>query len=262
MMINVENKEDVIFLQRLDDLARQSIDRYSPTFSDFLDGRCLALALAHLDGYEVRVVDNGGFADAERRVVGIFPGDIYSYADVSELVSMFELRALHIKGSGFSKFTHRDVMGSVLSLGIKREKVGDIYVENSGESAYIVLDNVAAEYVKANLDFIARDKVKIYDIDVSALPVPERKFQVISGTVASKRLDCIVSLATGLSREKSKTLISCGQVNVNHFEELRCDFIVSENDILSVRGYGRFKVVEFSGVTRKGRDRIVIHKMI
>ena len=150
-MIKVESKEDLIFLQRLDDLARMSIERYSPAFSDFLDGRRLAIAINHLSSYDVRVIACGGFDDAERKVVGMFPNEIYAYAEENELVAMFEYKALHIAGSGFSKFSHRDVMGSVLSLGIKREKIGDIYVESSGESAYIVLDSVAAEYLKANL---------------------------------------------------------------------------------------------------------------
>ncbi len=261
-MINVDNKEDIIFLQRLSDLALMSVERYTPSFTDFLDGRRLVLALQHLKGYDVRVVTSGGFCDAERKVVGIFPEDVYGYADEDELVSMFEYKALYIAGSGFSKFTHRDVMGSVLSLGIKRDKIGDIYVEPSNTASYIVLDKVAADYLKTNLDFIARDKVTVSEIEVDSLPVPERKYAVISGTVASERLDCIISLVTGLSREKSKTLITGGQVNVNHFEESRCDFVLSEGDILSVRGHGRFKIVEFPGVTRKGRDRVIIHKMI
>ena len=72
----------------------------------------------------------------------------------------------------------------------------------------------------------------------------------------------MISLVTNVSREKAKVMISSGLVNVNHFEETRCDVDLSEEDILSVRGYGRFVVKEFGSLTRKGRNRVVVHKMI
>ena len=71
-----------------------------------------------------------------------------------------------------------------------------------------------------------------------------------------------VALATKLSREKAKQLVVSGMVNVNHFEELRSDFQIDEGDVLSIRGYGRFIVSELPGVTKKGRNRVIIHKMI
>ena len=187
---------------------------------------------------------------------------MYSETDEDELHSMFDVKAIKITGSGFSTFSHRDCMGSILALGIKRETMGDIYVPSDNKSAYICLTDVAAQYLKDNLDFIARDKVKVEIIDAKSLPVAEKKFAVISGTVASERLDCIIALATNLSREKSKQLINAGLVNVNHFEETRCDIELCEGDILSVRGYGRFVLVELGGLTRKGRNRVVVHKMI
>ena len=112
------------------------------------------------------------------------------------------------------------------------------------------------------LDFVARDKVRCSLVGCNMLPVPERKFSVIAGTVASERLDCIIALVTKLSREKAKVLVNSGLVSVNHFPETKCDAILCQNDLLSVRGYGRFKVAELGDMTRKGRTRTVIHKMI
>lgn len=263
-MINQDNKNDILFIQRLSELSIRATERFCPEFTNFLDGRALRIAKEYLTAQNENVLTltYGGFDQSERQVVGVFPKDIYGYSDVSELEEMFEISGIVIKGSGFNRFSHRDVLGSLLGLGIKRETLGDIFVESDGKCAYVCLTKIAAEYVAGNLEFVAKDKVNVSVIKVTELPAIEKKFAVISGTVASERLDCILSLATNLSREKAKQLIVSGLVNVNHFEETRCDITLEEGDILSVRGYGRFKIAEFGGITKKGRNRIAVHKMI
>ena len=255
-----------LFLQRIEELAGRCVSRYTPEFTHFLDAASKRRAQDFIKSgfHDVIVVENGGFADAERRVLGFFPKDVYGFevCDEGELLSMFEISGVLVESSGFGTFSHRDVMGSVLGLGIKREAMGDIYVTDDGCTAYICLTNVAAQYVAENLTFVARDKVKCKVIDTSFFPVPERKFAVISGTVASDRLDCVLSLAAKISREKAKQLITSGFVSLNHIEETRCDIKVEQGDVLSVRGHGRFKLVEIGDLTRKGRSRTVVHKMI
>ena len=259
----VKDREDVLFIQRLSELCERCRTRYSPEFTHFLDGRELALAKDFLKSQSgVRIVCYGGFENAERCVVGMFPVDIYGECDDNELFEMFDVKGVFIKGSGFLSFSHRDVMGSVLALGIKRETMGDIYVPGDSKNAYICMTDVAAEYVSSGLEYVARDKVKCSVDSPLKLPMPEKRFIVISGTVASDRLDCVVSLATGLSRDKSKGIINSGLVNVNHVPEMRVDYSISPGDLLSVRGYGRFVVKELGGLTRKGRSRTVIHKMV
>ena len=265
-MIRAETKQDAVFLQHLEDLKDRCVSRYTTEFTGFLDGRLLSIAKQYLASFadDVIAVSFGGFHEAERLVIGIFPKELYAFDgfEESQLLDSFELKAVIIEGSGFSSFSHRDVMGSVLGLGIKRETLGDIFVTDDGQKAYICLDKVACEYIAANLDFVARDKVKVKIIDVGNLPAIKKKFSVISGTVASERLDCIISLITNISREKAKMMITQGLVSINHFEETRCDTNLCEEDIISVRGFGRFVVKEFGGVTRKGRNRVVVHKMI
>lgn len=261
-----ERSDDILFLQRLTEIAGRCCERYAPEFTHFLDGRELRMAKEHLRSFknDIIFVEYGGFENAERCKIGVFPKDVYGYDGFveEELYEMFEMSAVVICGSGFSSFSHRDVLGSVLALGIKRETLGDIFVEEDGKKAYICLDEVQAKYLCDSLEFVSRDKVKVSMADVKSLPVLQKKFSVISGTVASERLDCVISLVTNVSREKAKVMISSGLVNVNHFEETRCDVDLSEEDILSVRGYGRFVIKEFGSLTRKGRNRVVVHKMI
>ena len=257
------DKQESLFYQRLAELCDRCRERYSPEFTNFLDGRELAGARQFLSSRnEVRVVCYGGFNEAERCVVGVFPEVIYSENSDEELFEMFDVKGVVIKGSGFSQFTHRDVLGSVLALGVKRETMGDIYVDSEDKCAYICMTDVAATFVCEELTFVARDKVKCSLVDCKSLPVPERKFSVISGTVASERLDCIIALVTKLSREKAKVLVNSGLVNVNHFPETRSDATLCQDDLISVRGYVRFKMAELGDLTRKGRTRAVIHKMI
>ena len=259
-----DTKEDVLFRQRMTELCNNALDSYSPAFTAFLDGRQKIQALEVFGSFSksIKVVCYGGFKQAQRVRIGLFPLDVYGWTDdENEFYEMFDVSAIEIKGSGFSSFGHRDVMGSVLGLGIKRDVLGDIYLPDD-KTAYICLTSVAAQYICSSLEAVARDKVKTSIIDCKLLPEIKLQFSVVSGTVASDRLDCIVSLCTGLSREKAKQIISSANVNLNHFEELRCDIAVCDGDVLSVRGYGRFVVHELGGLTKKGRTKATVHKMI
>ncbi|MBP3581070.1 MAG: hypothetical protein J6K12_07485 [Clostridia bacterium] len=262
--MNITDKEDGLFLQKIAEKCSKAIDTFTPTFTDFLDGRMKKIALDAIKEYAGKLicVCYGGFEHAERVKIGMFSKDVYGYCEQeSELYELFDVAALQIKGSGFSSFGHRDVMGSVLGLGIKREALGDVYLPDE-KSAYLCMNSVVAQYVCDNLEKVARDKVKVNIVEVDKLPVPQREFAVMSGTVASDRLDCIVSLCTGVSREKAKLMITSGNVNVNHFEQLKVDLPVLEEDVLSIRGYGRFVIKEHGGLTKKGRLKTVVHKMI
>ncbi len=259
-------KDGELFIKQLGELCDRCLSSYSPCFTSFLDGRTLRLATEYIrfSKADVLCVCYGGFEIAERKQVGLFPRDIYGYdgCDEKTLYEQFEISPLKISGSGFSKFSHRDVLGAVLALGIKRETLGDIFVTDDETAAYIVLTNIAACYVSQSLESVGRDKVKISSIAMSDLPEIQKRYSAISGTVASERLDCIICLALNISREKAKQLINSGLVSVNHFEETRTDYALSEGDVISVRGSGRFILHEFGTLTRKGRSRTVIHKMI
>ncbi len=259
-----ETKEESLFKQRMTELCNKALDTYSPTFTYFLDGRSKqqALEVFKCFSHSIRVVSFGGFKQAQRVRIGLFPSDIYGgFENETELYEMFDVSTVEIKGSGFNSFGHRDVLGSVLGLGIKREVLGDIYLPDD-KSAYLSMTSVAAEYVCSSLESVARDKVKIRIVDEGELPEIKLQFSVVSGTVASDRLDCIVSLCTGVSREKAKQMINVSNVNLNHFEARRCDVAVCEGDVISVRGYGRFVVHELGGLTKKGRTKVIVHKMI
>ncbi len=251
--------------QRIIDLANACRDKYAPGFTRFLDGSDLICAKSIASRYkqDVLCIEYGGFSCAERNVIGLFPRSIYDYQDSSsDFYEMFELCCLHIKGSGYRKFTHRDFLGSVMSLGVKREAVGDIYVDQDKTSAYAVFTKSVGEYILSELSSVANDKVTVIRILAKDLPQIKFEYSVINATVASFRLDCVLSASLGTSREKAKRLIDSKSVSVNHRETLRADCEIKEGDLLSVRGHGRFKINNLGDVTKKGRNRIEIHKLL
>ncbi len=257
---------DSLFIQRLDDSISACTQKYTPCFTKFLDGRQLVIAKEYLAKFkeDVICVEYGGFCNAERCILGMFPKSIYGYdgQDENELYDMFELSFVKIQGSGYKKLTHRDFLGSILALGVKRETVGDIIIQEDTFSAYVAFTAPVAKLVCSDLTFIGSDKIKTTCVTREQLPVPKREYAIISGTVASFRIDCILSLALNTSREKAKKLIDSKSVSINHIETEKCDVQLCEGDLLSVRGYGRYSVATLGDVTKKGRNRIEIHKML
>ena len=153
--------------------------------------------------------------------------------------------------------THREILGALMSLEIKRELLGDILTAE-GYAVVFVHEN-AIELVNS-VDKIGRVGVTA-EIGVTK-PLPEQKVQRTELTVSSLRLDCIVSAAVNTSREKSASLVKSGMVNADFSPCANVSAEVRENTVISVRGSGRYRLSEISGETRKGRIRITIEKYL
>lgn len=190
----------------------------------------------------------GGYEGSERKVLGL-----YFYEEIKE----FPVSALEITFRKADKLTHRDFLGALMSLGIERETIGDIFVED-GRCVVFVKSEIK-DYIISQLSKIGGAGVKIKETVPSSIP-EGRGFSTNEYTVSSLRLDNIVAAISGLSREKTKSLILSGNVTHNF---LPCDNIsrtVSENDVLIVRGRGKFKIDCVLGETKKHRIKIsIIH---
>ena len=153
----------------------------------------------------------------------------------------------------------QDVLGSFMAQQLKREVIGDIVVGDGIAQAFVT--DVAAKLIGSSVTKIGRVGVKLTDNEPFRLENAQ-KFQEISGTVASLRLDCAVGLAAHLSREKAAVLIRSDKVDVNHFTVSSVSHELKEGDILSVRGCGRFVLSRIDGSTKKGRIHINLRKYI
>lgn len=195
-----------------------------------------------------------GFSDDTER-------SLIAFSTGNENISIFDDVAKVLKISYNNKFNslyHRDFLGSIMSLGFTRDKMGDLILE--GNCAYIPVIIDFVEYIIQNLK-------KVRNVPVSVglelfNRLPQKKFEILYKVVASLRIDGIVSALTNLSREKSKNLIQNSKVKLNGISELDVDTKVCKNDIVVISGYGKFKIKESLGSTAKNKIKLVIDKFI
>jgi len=171
-----------------------------------------------------------------------------------------EISVLEITGRNINELSHRDFLGSLMGLGVERKTVGDILVYE--DRAYVFILKDMEDYILENVDKIGRHGVKIRSIMPDELTLPEKKTEEISGTVSAPRLDAVVALCTRLSRGKASELIETDKVSVNWEVKNNVSLSLKDGDLISIRGYGRFKLDKINGLSRKGRIHITILKYI
>lgn len=244
--------EDAWLKARLSDAA-QLCDRYScPRFVGFLDERQKMVAQTLLR-YTAGVGFSffGGHPEAERTMAGVFP-DFMEPDD-----TCFPITAVGFTYRREAALSHRDFLGTLLSCGIKREKIGDILCGQGIAVAFVDAD--IAPFLAEQVDKVKREGVRgLFPYD-GELPAAHT-FQEIRDTVASPRLDAVVKLAAGISREEAARRIAAGLVSLNHTPCQSVSASVQEGDILSVRGVGRFRVDTLGPLTRKGRVIVTLQK--
>ncbi len=200
----------------------------------------------------------GGYEGAMRTIL-IFLPDYMKPEKITE-DGICPLAFIQAEYSADNKISHRDFLGSLMGAGIKRETVGDILV---GEvSCDIVVLKEVLPYLMANFELVGRVKVKTAIITAELLKVPEEKSVLIKDTVASMRLDNVVTSGFSVSREKAGEYVKAGRVSLNFLECSKADKLVSEGDAISLRGMGKIKLQQIGIQTKKGRTAIVVKKYI
>ena len=240
-----------IFIKIMQDEFRVSEKYHTPRFSKFLDGAQQAELVR--EGIFGGILF-GGFESAERCVLGAFP----DWQEPEK--SLFPIKALYIRKKYDKELSHRDYLGTVLSLGIERNNIGDILVTDTGAYMFVLED--IAEFICDNISKVAGCGAEVTICDIDSVIVPERKFEEICVIAGSLRLDAVVAAMLKASRNDAKMLILAGKVSVNHTEFLNGDYILSEKDLLSVRGFGRAELFKIGGKTRSDRVHITLKKYI
>ncbi len=262
----MKSNENEILATRVSDMCRRCVKQNVPCFLGFMSCEKQKTVKEQADHFpDVFTVFFGGVDEAERKTAGIFPRELYhdfgnDAQNEKEYSDTAELSFICIKGSGYRRFSHRDILGSLISGGIKKETIGEIVVSEDGYRAYAVLLKSVCASVVIELEKVANDKVSVKEIEKEDFPRIKREFEDLSVTVSSVRLDGIVSASLNLSREKTKKLVSSGMVFVNYSECTQPDKELHENDVFSVRGYGKYILEANLGKTGKGRTRLIIKK--
>ena len=259
-------KEQVVqFSKRLADLARTAYYREIPVFTDFLDLN--ELHMVHSFRPEeagVMIRTFGGYEEAERQIAAFLPDALsYDYGENEELfLSMYPIRCIRISpcsGKFSEALTHRDYLGALIHLGIERSRLGDIVIK--GQDAYVFCHAQREEFLMQNITRIRHTTVKVSAVE-NPDDLPKPQFQEIHGTVSSVRLDAMIALAFSSSRSSMLGLIEGGKVFVNGKMVVSNGHPLKPEDIVSVRGYGKFRYDGMAGTTKKGRCSVTVQKYI
>lgn len=201
-------------------------------------------------GNSYLVETNGVFEEAERRMISF--NNIYNID--------YPIKVLEIKNkSNFSNLRHKDYLGSILSLGIERSKLGDIVVK--GNRAYLPIVEEISDYVKCNLTYIGKSPVEINILD-NLSDIPSVDFEEIVINVSSLRVDSVVAKIANISRSKSIEIIDSGKVLVDYVKAKDKSQELVEGTRLTIRGSGKYIIGEIIGETRSGKKRIIIKKYV
>ncbi|HHU51947.1 MAG TPA: photosystem II S4 domain protein [Firmicutes bacterium] len=250
---------DRVLAARILDQAELSLKRAAPVETDFLDPHEQEVAkdLLHFVP-EVKFLVFGGYRKAERQRLVLAPS-FYLTESIEPPLTFFSIKALAGK-SEEAAFGHRDVLGSLLGLGLKREKIGDILITT--DEAQIIVAAEIGEFVLAHLERVGAVRVKVDPIDPEQLNTPPERIKEIKTTVASLRLDAVAGLGFGMSRTKMAREIKAEKVKVNWRSTTDPDYQVKVGDVLSIKGRGRVVVAETTGLSKKGRIGIILKKLI
>jgi len=168
------------------------------------------------------------------------------------------LRTLRITGSGFASLTHRDFLGAVLALGVERSVLGDICV--TPEETLLFVTSPITPYLLENLSRIGRDTVRCQQIAFPPTTRLPRQYEPVSVTAASPRVDGVVRALTCSSREDAAEMVKRGMVERNYMTVTGVDRHVEAGDILTIRGFGKYRIQSTEEETRRGRRRILCLK--
>lgn len=250
----LKNPADKILVARLCDKIECASKFHQVEVTDFFDPYQQTVITPVLEKTPgISFIMAGGYSYAERRRAVLCP-DYLSAENEDDMIEV-----LGISGNfKFQHVTHRDYLGSILGLGIKREKIGDLLVLESG--CQVILDREIAEYVKNHLTKVHRVRVSVREIAKENMIIPEQDGKELSVTVSSLRLDAVAAVGFGLSRTKMSEEIQGEKVKVNWVTVSDCSFDVKEGDTLSIRGKGRVEVLEVRGETKKGRVSIILKR--
>lgn len=241
-------------LHRADELHRRSLDRGIITHTNFLTP-AEQYVLAGLPHLRPALHLYGGSAEAERRLAFFLP----DYLTPEDFDAPEYLTAFHIR-CRFAEIGHRDVLGSLLGLGLHRWSIGDIHT--SGEEAWFFCLPSVAGLIAAELTRIGRHGASVRELPLDQVTLPERNREEVRFTVSSLRLDAVLAGTFNLSRTNAAELIEAGAVQLNYTICEKTSATVEPGDVFSLRGYGKACLRETGGKSRKDRLHLVVERYV
>ncbi len=247
-----QSPEDRLLLAKVWDKINAGMRRNIPANTGFLSPRELEMC-RFLFGDIPGLTAFGGFPEAERKMLCFFP----EYLEGSEEYPLTCLRATFYEGDSPS---HRDFLGALMGAGIGRETIGDICV-SKGTCDFFVTEEIGP-YILQNFIGAGRVKVRLRQIPLSEVVVPEPEMKEIRDTLASLRLDSVISSGFRIGRSLAAQYVAQGKAAIDGLPCEKPDKAIAEGAKISVRGLGKIKLESVNGQTKKGRISVVIHRYV
>lgn len=251
-----KNAEDRVLLAKIWDKLGAGMRKNIPANTAFLSLREIDMC-RYLFGNQEGLFPFGGYAGAERQMLVYLPEYLTEDALYEEDAPLVCLRAAFFDSDAPS---HRDFLGALMGAGIARETIGDICV-GKGQCDFFVTAEIAP-YILQNFTGAGRTKVHLERIPLSEVSVPEPEKKEIRDTVASVRLDSIISSGFRIGRSAAAQYVSAGKAAIDGLPCEKPDKAVQEGAKISVRGLGKIKLRSINGQTKKGRICVVIDRYI
>lgn len=244
--------DELLLKKRIAELRKRAEFSYRTEYTDFLTLSELETAKTVVNGCNYRFF--GGMEETERKMLCI------AHEDIEITDDLFPITGILVtpKSIKFSEnFSHRDVLGSVLGLGLQRDVIGDIFVNE--KEAYILCTKQISDFILENLSKVRHTNVICNRISAEETSF-KKEFKVVEHTVSAIRIDTICAAAFSVSRSSASAAISAGKVFINGKEILSPSSVVKEDDVISFRGEGKARLKQISGLTKKGRISVILER--
>lgn len=246
-------RDEETFIRQAEAWIRQAGDEYRPVLTDFLNPRQRYIVQTLVNRVQdLRMYEAGVFRQAENQRLLLAPA--YYTPETAD----FDLALLAVRYPvKFAQLSHRAILGSLMHAGLKREAIGDIVTDGQGEWQ-LATTRPLAEFISQQINRIGGTKVSFTLLPPSGALQPTLMWQEEELLVTALRVDNVVAKVWHLSRNEAKVLVETGQVRINWTDCQRPDYTLGVRDLISVRHFGRFKIVADNGLTKKEKIRLTV----
>lgn len=254
--------EDKILIAKVIDKVKNCKTRNKILNTEFLTLYQKEVIQKELNKSKIRnYIFFGGYEGAEGESLIVYPEKLELDFVKKNLDNIIKAIKIELPKELRGKYTHRDYLGAVMQSGLNRNRIGDIIVHE--DMAYIIVLDENANYIKDFLEGLNKfSKAKIQVINYCDIEIKNPEFEDIKISVSSMRLDSIVSEIAKTSRNKAVELIETEKVFINSKLETKVTKILNENDVLAIRGKGKFIISEIIGSNRKGKMLVNVKKYV
>ncbi|WP_048000021.1 RNA-binding protein [Lactiplantibacillus herbarum] len=241
------------FIEQVTGWLRQAADQYRPILTAFLNPRQIYIAQTLVNPLDdVRMRAFGGFEGAELKRILFYPA-YYEPEEADFQVTLFNI----VYPVKFATLKHGQILGTLANAGVERDVFGDIVTD--GNEWQFVCETEMADYFSEQVDHLGKTKVHLTAVPLTNVIKPEDDWETITTTVSSLRADSVIKAAFNLSRHHAKELVEGAKVRLNWADLPKADYELALLDMLSVTHYGRVRLTEIGGETKKARLRITLN---